>query len=517
MSPIIAQTTPDQRAEPLQDLTQPWRLSERQVLSVWLPQMTTSSDPAEALAQAPYTRRRTKATSAVRPEAHRPAIAQKPLDRLAAWCDRYTPVVAPDGEGGRYQGLFLDITGCGHLFGGDDALVADIIDRLGGRGFTPFIAGAHTAGAAWALARFGRKHRDASLVTRDRLADALAPLPVRALRLAPGAVESLDRVGLRRVGDLLDMPKAPLTRRFGAHVALRLDQALGRADEVLLPYRPEPKLRLRKGFAEPIGHLSDIEAALTQLLDELSRRLGQEDLGARRLELWLHRVDGSVATLSIGASSASRDAQHLLKLFLDKREDISAGFGVELMILAATRLEPLVPEAQALDTGLPGGPQNDHEAHALIDRLGNRLGTNGVLTPALKETHQPEQRSPLKSAFAERNAASKDKGPNASRQPRPLSLLPTPEPIEAMAPLPDHPPAMIRYQGRVHRIVEAQGPERITPDWWQAETDETPISTDALRDYYRLESADGLRFWVFRRGLYRAGDQPAWYLHGFFA
>ena len=262
----------------------PWRLTERRLLSVWLPQMTQGADPAAALTQAPYTRRR--GTQDRRKVSAEPSTqqARRPLDRLARWCDRYTPLVAPDGEQGRYQGLFLDITGCGHLFGGDEALVDDLRNRLDAFGLVPFIAGAHTAGAAWALARFGGKSQPRPLTARNDLAGALSPLPVQALRLSPAAAEGLDRVGLRRIGDLLDKPRAPLTTRFGPEVALRLDQALGRADETLAcGYRRARQLNRPSQLAEALTGEGGPALFQISVLPESGSRPPRPELDPRRL------------------------------------------------------------------------------------------------------------------------------------------------------------------------------------------------------------------------------------------
>jgi protein ImuB len=86
---------------------------------------------------------------------------------------------------------------------------------------------------------------------------------------------------------------------------------------------------------------------------------------------------------------------------------------------------------------------------------------------------------------------------------RPLRLLSRPEPIEAIALLPDHPPAQFRWRRLRHRVARAEGPERLAAEWWRA--------TEVLppRDYFRVEDEDGRRFW-----LYRAGSQ--WFLQGLF-
>ena len=217
-----------------------------------------------------------------------PAADLRALDALAGWCGRYTPWTAVDPDGGRAgaAGLWLDISGCAHLFGGEEALLRDLIRRLSRQGFVARAAVAATPGAAWAVARFAALGREGiAVVPEGGLTDVLASLPVAALRLEVAAVEGLDRVGLRRVGDLIPLPRAPLAARYGTAVLKRLDQALGRNGESLTPRVPVPPLLARMAFAEPIGRAEDIAAAVRRLLDDLCVQMDAVGTGARRLEL----------------------------------------------------------------------------------------------------------------------------------------------------------------------------------------------------------------------------------------
>ncbi|MBS0539592.1 MAG: DNA polymerase Y family protein, partial [Proteobacteria bacterium] len=169
-------------------------------------------------------------TTPVEPEADRALVEQ-----IASWCDRYTPWVAIDPLGaalavpdaalvcaaggfGGDAGLLLDVTGCGHLYGqgegGERALMADLVQRLTRHDFTCRAAMADTAGAAWALARYGEKQADL-FCPRNGQREALAPLPIDGLRLDPPTIETFLKLGLRRIGDLYSIPRAPLSRRFG--------------------------------------------------------------------------------------------------------------------------------------------------------------------------------------------------------------------------------------------------------------------------------------------------------------
>ena len=447
-----------------------------------------------------------------------PAGDGRALAALADWCGRYTPWTAVNGG----DGVWLDIGGCAHLFGGETALLEDLGGRLDGLGFHGLAAAADTPGAAWAVARFaGHGTGAAIIVPPGETRHALVALPVAGLRLPPATVEGLNRVGLRRIGNLLGLPRAPLAARFGETVVKRLDEALGRSDEPISPRRPTPPLRARLAFAEPIGRAEDIGAAARRLLDDLCARLERAHRGARRLELALYRVDGTVVRAHIGTGRPTRDAHHLERLFTEKLEGLDSGFGVEVMVLAATAADPLAPVQGTLHTGRGmADTAGDGDGVArLVDRLGNRLGRERVVRLVPRASHVPERACREVSALAPpvpAPATSADAG-SAGPTPRPLHLLPWPEPIEVMAPVPDHPPVMFRWRRRRHRVACADGPERIGPEWWLEEPADAFSPRHRIRDYYRVEDTEGRRFWLYREGLYRPAVEPAWYLHGFFA
>ncbi len=446
-----------------------------------------------------------------------PAGERAALVRLIEWCGRYTPWAAPDGGGcdwGGGAGILLDVTGCAHLFGGTEsegeaALLADLVMRLQRLGFTARAALAETAGAAWALARFAElpPARPWTVVPPGAVREALAPLPPAALRLPPATVELLERLGLRRIGALFGLPPAALAPRLGEAVARRLAQALGREAEPVSPHRPVPAQLARRVFAEPIVAPGDIAGALEQLLGGLCRQLEAAGLGARRLELTTCRVDGSTRRLGLGTSRPSRDPAHLKRLFAAHLERIDPGFGIEAMMLGATATQSL----SALQLALDGGEGDAAAAQAgalaeLIDRLGSRLGLGNVRRLAPRQSHVPERAVAAVPALEESAAAWRDLAPGSARPPRPLRLLPRPEPIEAVALLPDHPPVWFRWRRLRHTVARAEGPERIVPEWWHPSPD---LAEEPARDYFRVEVEDGRRYW-----LYRAGAR--WFLHGIF-
>jgi len=225
---------------------------------------------------------------------HDPEGDAAALDALADWCGRYTPWTAASGlESGGAAGIWLDISGCAHLFGGEGAMLSDLSGRLERVGYTARAGLADTAGAAWAAARFGRPAPSPNVILPEGgHAEPLAALPIVALRLPPKTVESLERLGLRRISDLAALPRAGLARRFGELPARRLDQAFGQIDEPISPRAPAPVWRLRTAFAEALGREEDIAAAVRNLAEALCNRLARAERGARRLELCLYRVGG---------------------------------------------------------------------------------------------------------------------------------------------------------------------------------------------------------------------------------
>lgn len=427
------------------------------------------------------------------------------LTKLAAWCDRFSPWVTPCGA----DGILLDVTGCAHLFGDEAGLARQAVARLVRQGIEARAAIADTLGAAWALSRFDRSA--ALTVPCSGTKQALADLPVAALRLEPEIVALLERLGLQRIAELYPLPRAALAARCGDSVALRLDQALGLAAEPLSPQPPKPLLWSRRSCPEPIVTAEAIAAALRELLQHLTRRLGEDGLGARRLSLAVYRIDGRIERLAIGTAFPSRDTRHLWRLFEEKLEQIDPGLGIEDLVLTAESVEKLA----AAQLGLNGEAARSDSADlaALVDRLANRLGMRALARPVLRESHIPERAVRFIAPLAEPQTPARW---NAA-QLRPIRLLPRPEPIEATAPIPDDPPLLFRWRQRAHRVRHADGPERIAVEWWRQDSKMGPgPSAPESRDYYRVEDAEGQRFWLYRAGVYRPEIAPRWFLHGFF-
>ncbi len=416
-----------------------------------------------------------------------PAAEAAALARMAQWCRRVTPLVGLDAP----DGLWLDVTGCAHLHGDEAGLLRAMLEPCAADGITARAALADTAGAAHALARHSPR-----IVPPGEQAAALAPLPVRALRLPPETVVTLRRLGLERIGDLMRMPRAGLARRLGPQVTLRLDQALGRAPEPLAPLPHPETLQHRVTFVEPLLTPDSLAEAIRHLAPPLCAMLEAQGLGARRLDLLFERVDGEIQAIRIGTARPSRDAGHLARLLEDRLDQVDPGLGVEAMRLVAPLAEAL--HWAQLDDKAP-------DISTLVDRLSNRLGADRVYRVEPVESDVPERSVRRIPALAPRTGRSWPLRSSAVR------LLDPPRPVDALALLPDQPPAAFTWQRRRHRVRQADGPERIHAEWWRRDAE-----THAIRDYFQVEDDEGRRFWLFRRG---DGVDPRtgglqWYVHG---
>ena len=442
------------------------------------------------------------------------------LRRLALWAERFSPCVAvdaatPDPERGGHEGLLLDMTGGAHLFGGEAALLADIRRRLARAGAPARVAIADTPGCAWALARFAAAAQ--AIAPMDGARDALADLPLEALRLETPAIGLLRRFGLKRIGDLYGLPRAGLARRFrgeaGLRVVERLDQALGAVSEPLVAERPAPVYRAWAAFAEPLIDIEGVRARLPDLARALAGQLARDGQGVRRLGLIGFRVDGQITILEAGLSAPAAAPDHMLRLLKEKGlERLALGFGVDALMLCAHKAEPLIVRQREMGEAAEAVA---HDALAgLIDRLQARLGEGRVRRPQARESWIPE----ISEAWVKA-------GPTSAQPPldpcndraRPILLFDPPQAVETLAELPDGAPTRFIWRRVSRRVIKAQGPERLSAEWWRADPAKPAPRT---RDYYRVEDDQGRRYWLFREGLYGREDAerpPNWWLHGLFA
>ncbi|MHB1103169.1 MAG: Y-family DNA polymerase [Devosia sp.] len=458
---------------------------------------------------------------------------------FADWHSYASPIVSVLTDAAAFGDLLLDITGVSHLFGGEEKMLATVTGRLAALGFTVTGAIAPSVGAAWALAHF-----DQNRVLWGDVGTALGNLPVGALRLTEEQISGLLQMGLKRIGQLYGRDRKGLQARFGASLLQRLDQALGFLQERLTPRIPVAERYAERRFADPIGLIDDVLMTTRDLAIRLGAQLEAEGLGAQSFHLFLYRVDRKVMSLSVNAARATRDAGHITRLFQNRAErftgEYDAGFGIDMIRLAATSVADLDPAQIGVFETRDGAADLDR----LYDRMTSRLGALAIVRGRFVNTHIPERAAQLEPVVA-RTPDDPQAQPDPDL-PRPLRLLPSPEPIRVTAEVPDGPPANMIWRRINYRFVKASGPERIGIEWWlpqygltvpRPQIPDEPISNRAKektvldlgtemeaprrflpsRDYYVAEDESGRRFWLFREGLYGQPENPGWFMHGFFA
>jgi protein ImuB len=454
-----------------------------------------------------------------------PAEEARLIERLCDWCSRFTPLVALDGA----DGLMLDISGVAHLFGGEEALIEDCRARLAAQGFAVAAGVAGNPRAASALARFSRTKIAPDPLSDNAFAKLFHDLPLAALGLDEKTVADMARAGLRRIGDIALRPRAPISARFGPMPIARLDALKGLERSSIAPRFTPPDFCAERRFVSPVQTFQAIEATLCKLADDLVVLLERQAKGARRIELELHRVDGDVRRIRVGASRPLNEARAIVRLFAERlaspdEEAIDAGYGVDLMRLACLTAEPLAPSQAEFERA--------HEAERaralaeLLDRLSARLGARAVTRRELIEAHLPDEAETAAPATlgearkrgetahlpctGEGGRRSRPDESAAGAPARPLRLFVRPEPIEALAEVPDGPPLRFRWRRALHDVAAIEGPERIAAPWWRRNGAPT-------RDYFRAEDSYGRRFWLYREGLWgRETAQAKWFVHGVF-
>jgi protein ImuB len=437
------------------------------------------------------------------------------LNDIADWCDRFTPLVALDPP----YGLFLDITGCAHLFGGERALLQAVCSALTQRGFAVSGAIAGTSVCARTLTR----QASGRIVADGEEAEAVSGLPISALGADDAITKGLRRAGLKTVGDVASRARYEITARFGAPFTTLLEHALGEGDAPISPRKPLPDYIVEKRFPEPIATETMIAMTLSSLAGMLVAAMDKQGKGARRLEASFFRTDGAVRTITVETGRPVTKPDMIDRLFRERLEALNdpldPGFGFDLIRLSAGRTEIVVQQQRDLDAHV----HDNDELSALIDRIAARIGGKRVVVHLPQDTHIPERA--VLSAPAQHHLAAASQAAWPARidgEPplRPLRLFEKPEPIKVpFATVPDGPPHHFTWRRATHQVVRVEGPERIAMEWWKQDGE------TLTRDYFRIEDDEGRRFWIFRDGLYdrelvdaEGKPEPAhWYVHGLFA
>lgn len=423
-----------------------------------------------------------------------PGKAVRWLKALGGYCNRFSPSVSLSGT----DTLFIDATGCTHLWGGDAGYLSAIRKAFNVIGYQVRLAMAGTPGAAWALTRYGK---DGIITGPARQMDDLLPLPPAALQLDPELVARLNKLGLTTICQLLQIPRPALLRRFGQALLDQIDACSGERMESWEPVFPPVEHQERLASLEPIITLAGVEAALHTLLEKMMWQLKRAGLGIRQAVFTGFRSRQKPVSIRVGTGQPVQDPRRIFRLFEMKFDRLSLEPGIESFLLEAPRTEPVQHRQEKI---WDGSMAADNEALTeLIDRISNKFGASRISRFLPAEHHWPEW------AFQKATSLVEEKTSSWPAIERPILLLPIPEKVEVSAPVPDYPPLLFRHKGVVHEIVSADGPERIEQEWW--------LQEGIARDYYIVEDKAGQRYWLFRSGHYQQGSRPDWYLHGYFA
>lgn len=464
------------------------------------------------------------------------------LTALAEWCQKFSPLVGLD-TAEEPDCLLLDVSGVAQLFGGEEGLARQVVSAFRQRGLDLRVAIADTPSAAWAVARwpiatsgresfsapaqttggdFDRKKTTIASPSLYRIVppgspDLLDDLPIEALRLPERSQQQLAQLGIAQLGSLRRLPRAGLAARFGDVLVRRLDQLWGAAAEVLVAHQAPPDWQTRWLFDPPTTQRETIHYVVGQLLEQLAQRLRPHQQGALQLECGLVCPPRPPRQLQVGLFQPSADPRHWWSLLQLQLDQVRLADAVEEIRVVATATGPLTPRQRELFAC----PTRDEPAAlaALIERVSSRLGRARVVQPQLQAEAQVEfayrcrpltGESPAPTATSSLGKRTRPAAPPAVPAPaplgpllRPLRLFDPPVPVAVIGIALDGPPALFHYHRQPYRVARCFGPERIETGWWRGPS--------SRRDYYRVETDSGQRFWLFREL-----QAQQWFLHGSF-
>lgn len=417
------------------------------------------------------------------------------LRGLMRWASRFTPRVAR-GEG---SNLYLDIAGASHLFGGEAALLETLHGQLQALGFTTHLALADTQAVAWGFAHFGKNK---SNITADILRETSQDLSVEALQMSYASTTLCQRLGLKKIGALLELPRASLASRIGLEDLKQVDRFFGSAAEARQFARYRERLIEEKQFFDPLATTAGIEAAVDELLAKLCARLSQMQRGFRKASLWMDRVDHQNVSFSIQLMQPSIDLTVLKRLFSRHFEQLDVGFGIDRMRLVADQVAPLSQR----QLGLEDSKKQNHEdnLNRLVNELSNMFGGRQVRQFFPADSHIPEQTFTQKPIL---QSSPRPESWSRTTAKRPIRLFKKPVSVLVQDGLDETTPDRIFWHGRECRLTVLTGPERIEPNWWRHD----PDWQNGARDYWWAKTHFGALLW-----LYRVSDdeKTQWFVHG---
>jgi protein ImuB len=399
---------------------------------------------------------------------------QAALHALASWSYQFSAQVSlyPPYE------LILEVRGSFMLFGGWTALLDKIRTGLHELGYITRLASAPTPLAALSLARCNsEQHIDAA----HHLTAALAALPVSVLDWEQSLIDRLDGMGVRRLGDLLRLPRDGLARRFGQQSLLYLDRMLGRCPHPQELYQPPQSFKHRLQLPAEVEQAQALLFALQRLLLELCGWLQGQGAGVQHVDIWLRHRQQQVTHLGLGTQSPGRNAEQLTALLRERLEHLelpSPVIEIELCAGETVRLDACSQDL--FDHSSKPGQLN------LLDRLRARLGDQAITGISAVAEHRPE--------YAWGYSDPGDSKKHCSGRQRPLWLLPVPRPLKTRNGRP-------QLQGDLRLESSC---ERIESGWWD--------ERDVARDYFIATNPAGSSYWIYRE----LTGERGWYLQGLF-
>ena len=363
-------------------------------------------------------------------------------------------------------------------------------------------------GAAWGLSRYSTE--PLTITAKSGLRNQVIQLPIGSLRLSKKIEEQLASIKIKTVQELLKLSRPSLLERFGKEILDRLDQLLGLQHEPLWPIKISTLSRVEKSLDGAVTELAAIKSLLWDLLSELLEKLKRLHVQPSQITIQLKSPNKELLTKQIGLSLPSYTHKHLFRLIEERLNNTQIKFEVEKLTLIASRTEEYEPEPINFLSLRSTNSSGEKQLGELLDTLLANLGEERVLTATTKQSRFPEEMLELK--LARESALRKiDFLVELSGQPRtdrPSLLLNKPQPIRAMATLPDGPPFWLKWKDKTYEVTSAIGPERIIPEWWKTQGDK---KTDP-RDYFKVQIPTGAWLWV-----YRETNNSNWYLQGLWA
>ena len=402
---------------------------------------------------------------------------QRCLDETALWALQFTSqisVLPPDS-------LLLEIGASLKLFGGLDALCRRISDSAAELGFDAVISAAPTPRGAHWLARCGLS---VTIDSSASLAHYLNRLPVTCLDAKSAVFQSLAKMGLRSIGQLVRLPRDAFARRFGQSVLDQLDRAFGRLPDPQPLFTPPSRFIARLALPAPVSEAEALLFAAHRLLLQMSGYLSAINAGVMRFRLGLENEDNKTSDAVVALSLPSRDAKHLVNLLRERLSRTTLPARTEAVVLEALDIAQLAPRNFSF---LPDPVHVREERAALVEKLRARLGSDAVHGLSLFPDARPE--------FAWHETE-----PGADTQASPPLL----RPVWLLQP----PRKLNMRDGRPWLDGQLQlvdGPERIETGWWD--------DGDVMRDYFVARHTNGATLWIYRERV-AAGQ---WFLHGIFS